>query len=70
MTTKLSLTPLALSLALLTTAPTLAQTSPPQGIPTQNSAAQRNPGVLAGAWRMTSLEVGTPGNLRPVPYSG
>ena len=25
---------------------------------------------LVGAWRMTSLEVGTEGNLQPVPYSG
>ncbi|MEQ4209510.1 lipocalin-like domain-containing protein [Actinopolymorpha sp. B9G3] len=25
---------------------------------------------LVGAWRMTSLEVGTEGNLEPVPYSG
>ena len=30
----------------------------------------RDPGALVGAWRMTSLEVGTPGNLRRVPYSG
>ncbi|MGB3771898.1 MAG: hypothetical protein WBA00_12225 [Rhodococcus sp. (in: high G+C Gram-positive bacteria)] len=25
---------------------------------------------LTGEWRMTSLEVGTEGNLEPVPYSG
>ena len=25
---------------------------------------------LVGAWRMTSLEIGTPGDLRPVPYTG
>ena len=27
-------------------------------------------GALAGAWRMTSLEVGTEDALQPVPYSG
>lgn len=27
-------------------------------------------GPLAGAWRMTTLETGTEGNLRPTPYSG
>ena len=25
---------------------------------------------IVGAWRMTSLEVGAGGNLKPVPYSG
>jgi hypothetical protein len=25
---------------------------------------------IIGAWRMTSLEAGTEGNLKPVPYSG
>ena len=25
---------------------------------------------IIGAWRMTSLEVGTEGNLQPIPYSG
>lgn len=25
---------------------------------------------IIGAWKMTSLEVGTPGNLQAIPYSG
>jgi hypothetical protein len=55
MTTKLTITALALALALFVSAPAFAQdcTSP-----------------LVGAWRMTSLEVGTEGSLQPVPYSG
>jgi hypothetical protein len=32
--------------------------------------AQEGQSPIIGAWRMTSLEVGTEGNLQPVPYSG
>jgi hypothetical protein len=52
--------PLALALALLVSAFTFAQPS----------QAHRNTSPLVGAWRMTSLEVGTERNLQPVPYSG
>jgi Lipocalin-like domain len=34
------------------------------------SFAQDKTSPLVGVWRMTSLEVGTEGNLQPVPYSG
>ena len=52
---KIAALALALTLALVVSAPVFAQdcTSP-----------------LVGAWRMTSLEVGTEGTLQPVPYSG
>ena len=55
MLTKLRITALALALALLVPAP---------------ASAQACTSPLVGAWRMTSLEVGTEGNLQPVPYSG
>jgi hypothetical protein len=45
----------ALALALLMPAP---------------SFSQDKTSPLVGAWRMTSLEFGTEGNLQPVPYSG
>ncbi|GAB3922830.1 lipocalin-like domain-containing protein [Kribbella albertanoniae] len=61
MKTKLKIAPLALVLALL------VSTTPPL---TQHSMADRSTGPLVGTWRMTSLEVGTEGNLHPVPYSG
>jgi hypothetical protein len=51
---------LALALALLGSAPASAR--PGQGQPGLSS--------LVGEWRMTSLEVGTEGNLQEVPYSG
>ena len=57
MTTKLRITSLALGLALA------LFVSPP-------AFAQGCTSPLVGAWRMTSLEVGTEGNLQPVPYSG
>ena len=57
MTTKLTITSLALALAFA------LFVSPP-------TFAQRCNSPLVGAWRMTSLEVGTGGNLQPVPYSG
>lgn len=62
MTTKLKIAPLVLALALvlLVLAPGLAG----------SSTADRGTGRLIGAWRMTSLEVGTEGNLQRVPYSG
>ncbi|TDO51712.1 lipocalin-like protein [Kribbella sp. VKM Ac-2527] len=64
MTIKRRITPLvlvaALALALLAIAPPFAQ----------QSMADRGTGPLIGAWQMTSLEVGTEGNLQPVPYSG
>ena len=46
---------LALALALFVSAP---------------ASAQGCTSPLVGAWRMTSLEVGTEGHLQPVPYSG
>jgi hypothetical protein len=46
---------LGLSLALFVSAP---------------ASAQSCTSPLIGAWRMTSLEVGTAGNLQHVPYSG
>ena len=55
MTTKLTITVFALGLALFVSAPAFAQDCT---------------SPLVGAWRMTSLEVGTEGNLQPVPYSG
>ena len=57
MTAKLSIIALALALAIghIVSPPALAHGC---GSP------------LVGAWRMTSLEVGTEGNLQPVPYSG
>lgn len=66
MTTKLAtnprrlLLPLVLVVALLAAAFSFATPS----------MAHRGTSPLVGAWRMTSLEAGTPGNLRPVPYSG
>jgi hypothetical protein len=36
----------------------------------QPGMAHRDTSPLVGGWRMTSLETGTPCNLRPVPYSG
>ena len=32
--------------------------------------AQEGQSPIIGAWRMNSLEVGTEGNLQPIPYSG
>ena len=55
MTTKLKIASLALALALFVSAP---------------ASAQPGTSPLVGAWRMTSLEVGTEGNLQPVAYSG
>ena len=57
MTTKPTITALALALtlALFVSVPAFAQDCT---------------SPLVGAWRMTSLEVGTGGNLQPVPYSG
>jgi hypothetical protein len=52
--------PLAIAVVLLVSAFLFAQPS----------MAHRDTSPLVGGWRMTSLEVGTPGNLRPVPYSG
>ena len=62
MTTKLKIAPLVLALALvlLASAPSFAQPS----------TTRHGTSSLVGAWRMTSLEVGTEGNLQPVPYSG
>jgi len=55
MTAKLKITSLALALALFVSGPAFAQD---------------DTSPLVGAWRMASLEVGTEGNLQPVPYSG
>jgi hypothetical protein len=56
MTMKLTITALALAFAPFVSAPAFAQD------------CSMSP--LVGAWRMTSLAVGTEGNLEPVPYSG
>jgi hypothetical protein len=59
MTLKLSIITLALALA-----PAIGHiVSPP-------ALAQTCTSPLVGAWRMTTLEVGTAGNLQAVPYSG
>ena len=64
MTTKMKFAPLALALvlglSLLAAAPLMAR----------SDSTDRGMSPLAGAWRMTSLEVGTEGNLQRVPYSG
>src|SRR5215212_8656281 len=63
MTTKLKNTSLGLVLALaLGLAIALFVSAP--------AFAQGCTSPLVGAWRMTSLEVGTEGNLQPVPYAG
>ncbi len=59
MTTKLKNTAIALGLGFVLT---LFVSAP--------ASAQGCTSPLVGAWRMTSLEVGTEGNLQPVPYSG
>jgi hypothetical protein len=67
-TTKLKNPPLALVLALaLVVAVGLLVSAP---LFDQRSMASPATSPLVGAWRMTSLEVGTEGNLQPVPYSG
>ena len=58
------LAPLALTLTL---ALPLLGSAPPAAEP---STAGRSTSLLVGAWRMTSLEVGTEGDLQTVPYSG
>jgi hypothetical protein len=65
MKTKLKIAPLALVLMLAIAL--LVSTAPPFA---QQSLADRGAGPLVGTWRMTSLEVGTEGNIQPVPYSG
>jgi hypothetical protein len=64
MTTKIKIAPLALALVL---AVALLASAPPFA---ESSTRDRGMGRLAGEWRMTSLEVGTAGNLQRVPYSG
>ncbi|SHN39682.1 lipocalin-like domain-containing protein [Cryptosporangium aurantiacum] len=49
-----------LALGLVASAPALAR----------SDTAGHGTSSLVGAWRMTTLEVGTGGNLAPVPYSG
>ena len=63
MRTKLKILSLACAavFALLVSALVFAQ-------PGTAAAGGRSP--LVGGWRMTSLEVGSAGNLKPVPYSG
>jgi hypothetical protein len=71
MTTKLKIAPLAAALAavLLVSAPAFGQPST-RADGARVERPQRGMGPLVGAWRMTSLEVGTEGNLQRVPYSG
>src|SRR5438128_1372719 len=66
MTTKLRTIPVALGLAIVLVLALLVS-GPPSA---DQRTVPRGIGSLIGAWRMTSLEVGTEGNLRPVPYSG
>lgn len=73
MTRRLIVGPLALAVALalallLVVAPFNQTSATERG----DDRADRAPsaGSLVGVWRMTSLEVGTEGNLKPVPYSG
>ncbi len=71
MTTKLNSAPVAMGSALTLAVAlglTLLVSAPPFVQP--SLAADRGAGPLVGAWRMTSLEVGTEGDLQPVPYSG
>ncbi len=70
MTTKLKSAPVAVATALTIAAAlalTLLVSAPPFAQP---SLADRSTSPLVGTWRMTSLEVGTEGDLQPVPYSG
>lgn len=62
MMTKHKVAPFALTLVLglLVAAPQAAQSAP----------AHRAKDSLVGTWRMTSLEVGSKGDLKEVPYSG
>jgi hypothetical protein len=64
MKTRLKIVPralaLALALTLLGSAPSFAD----------SSTARRGTSLLVGAWRMTSLEVGTGEDREQVPYSG
>jgi Lipocalin-like domain len=72
MTTKLKIAPLAAALAavlLVSAPPAFAQPST-RTDDARVERPQRGMGPLVGAWRMTSLEVGTDGNLQRVPYSG
>jgi hypothetical protein len=64
MTTQIRIAPLALVLGLVLA---LLVSAPPFAEP---STRDRGMGRLVGEWRMTSLEVGTEGNLQRVPYSG
>src|SRR5690242_104843 len=57
---------LAMTAVLLVVAPSFAQSSPAG----HGGHEPRRAGQLVGAWRMTSLELGTEGNLHVVPYSG
>ena len=68
MTTKIGFAPLGLGLGLvLALAVTLLAFAAPSA---ESSKHDRGIGRLAGEWRMTSLEVGTEGNLQRIPYSG
>jgi hypothetical protein len=64
MSRKFKIAPLALVLGL---ALTLVASAPSFARP---GGADRGASPLVGGWRMTSLEAGTEGDLRPVPYSG
>ena len=73
MTRKLTIAPVALAVglavALLTAVPPFAQSSSAER---GSERLDRAPsaGSLVGVWRMTSLEIGAEGYLRPVPYTG
>ena len=61
----------ALALAGCSTPPQAPGTAPSAEATPSGSAPGTAPlSALAGAWEMTRLEVGTAGDLSPVPYSG
>ena len=66
MTSNLKITPRTLALPLVLAVALLVVTFSFA----QPGMAHRDTSPLVGGWRMTTLETGTPGDLRPVPYSG
>ncbi len=65
--------PLALTVGavvLVLAQPTAAQPELKDTAARQTSHDRHGLARLAGAWRMTELRVGTPGHLKPIPYSG
>jgi len=63
----LTTTPL---LALLLTMSACSQTPDAPAAAAQTPEQSTDDSGVTGLWRMTSLEVGTEGNLQPIPYTG